>query len=87
MDGKYYDFQAAGEFTLLRDTEGLEIQVRQTPVPTATPDRRFLQRPDVVRERQHGGRGADRRAPHLVSTEARRAAAASVLPGRKAGGA
>lgn len=37
VDGKYYDFQAAGEFTLLRDTEGLEIQVRQTPVPTATP--------------------------------------------------
>jgi FtsP/CotA-like multicopper oxidase with cupredoxin domain len=37
VDGKYYDFQAAGEFTLLRDTEGLEIQIRQTPVPTATP--------------------------------------------------
>ncbi len=37
VDGKYYDFQAVGEFTLLRDTEGLEIQVRQTPVPTATP--------------------------------------------------
>lgn len=37
VDGKYYDFQAAGEFTLLRDLEGLEIQVRQTPVPTATP--------------------------------------------------
>jgi FtsP/CotA-like multicopper oxidase with cupredoxin domain len=37
VDGHYYDFQSAGEFTLLRDTEGLEIQVRQTPVPTATP--------------------------------------------------
>jgi hypothetical protein len=37
VDGKYYDFQAVGEFTLLRDTEGLEIQVRQTPVPTAAP--------------------------------------------------
>jgi FtsP/CotA-like multicopper oxidase with cupredoxin domain len=37
VDGKYYDFQAAGEFVLLRDTEGLEIQVRQTPVPTANP--------------------------------------------------
>jgi FtsP/CotA-like multicopper oxidase with cupredoxin domain len=38
VDGKYYDFQAAGEFTLLRDDERrLEIQVRQTPVPTATP--------------------------------------------------
>jgi FtsP/CotA-like multicopper oxidase with cupredoxin domain len=37
VDGKYYDFQAVGEFTLLRDTEGLEIQARQTPVPTATP--------------------------------------------------
>jgi FtsP/CotA-like multicopper oxidase with cupredoxin domain len=38
VDGKYYDFQSVGEFTLLRDVEyGLEIQVRQTPVPTATP--------------------------------------------------
>lgn len=37
VDGTYYDFQAAGEFTLLRDAEGLEIQVRQTPVPSATP--------------------------------------------------
>lgn len=37
VDGHYYDFQAAGEFTLLRDAEGLEIQTRQTPVPTATP--------------------------------------------------
>jgi FtsP/CotA-like multicopper oxidase with cupredoxin domain len=37
VDGTYYDFQAAGEFTLLRDTDGLEIQVRQTPVPSATP--------------------------------------------------
>lgn len=37
VDGKYYDFQAVGEFTLLRDAEGLEIQVRQTPSPTATP--------------------------------------------------
>jgi FtsP/CotA-like multicopper oxidase with cupredoxin domain len=37
VDGKSYDFQAVGEFTLLRDTEGLEIQVRQTPVPTAAP--------------------------------------------------
>jgi hypothetical protein len=37
VDGKLYDFQAVGEFTLLRDADGLEIQVRQTPVPTATP--------------------------------------------------
>lgn len=37
VDGRYYDFQAVGEFTLLRDEEGLEIQARQTPVPTATP--------------------------------------------------
>lgn len=37
VDGKYYDFQAVGEFTLLRDAEGLEIQARQTPVPTANP--------------------------------------------------
>lgn len=38
VDGKHYDFQAVGEFTLLRDTEeGFEIQARQTPVPTANP--------------------------------------------------
>jgi FtsP/CotA-like multicopper oxidase with cupredoxin domain len=38
VDGKYYDFQSAGEFTLLRDLEtGLEIQVRQTPVRAANP--------------------------------------------------
>jgi FtsP/CotA-like multicopper oxidase with cupredoxin domain len=37
VDGTYYDFQAAGEFTLLRDTAGFEVQARQTPVPSATP--------------------------------------------------
>lgn len=38
VDGKSYDFQAVGEFTLLRDREdGLEIQTRQTPVETANP--------------------------------------------------
>ena len=38
VDGKRYDFQAAGEFTLLRDPEnGLEIQARQTPVLAANP--------------------------------------------------
>jgi FtsP/CotA-like multicopper oxidase with cupredoxin domain len=38
VDGTYYDFQAVGEFTLLHDVEdGMEIQVRQTPVETATP--------------------------------------------------
>ena len=38
VDGKNYDFQGVGEFTLLRDTEeGLEIQARQTPVPSANP--------------------------------------------------
>lgn len=37
VDGKSYDFQQAGEFTLLRDPEAFEIQVRQTPVATATP--------------------------------------------------
>jgi hypothetical protein len=36
VDGVHYDFQAAGEFTLLRDA-GLELQARQTPVPTAAP--------------------------------------------------
>ena len=37
VDGKNYDFQGAGEFTLLRDREGMEIQVRHWPVETATP--------------------------------------------------
>ncbi|MFN0141195.1 MAG: Ig-like domain repeat protein [Pyrinomonadaceae bacterium] len=38
VDGKSYDFQAVGEFTLLRDREnGLEIQARQTPLETANP--------------------------------------------------
>ena len=37
VDGKRYDFQAVGEFTLLRDREGIEIQTRQTPVQTANP--------------------------------------------------
>ncbi len=37
VDGNYYDFQAVGEFTALRGDEGLEIQVRQSPVPTAMP--------------------------------------------------
>lgn len=35
VDGTRYDFQAAGEFILLRDREGLEVQTRQTPVLTA----------------------------------------------------
>jgi hypothetical protein len=46
VDGVHYDFQGAGEFTALRGKEfergeelergkGLEIQTRQTPVPTA----------------------------------------------------
>jgi FtsP/CotA-like multicopper oxidase with cupredoxin domain len=38
VDGNRYDFQAVGEFVLLRDPEsGLEIQARQTPVVTANP--------------------------------------------------
>lgn len=36
VDGKRFDFQAAGEFTLLRG-EDMELQARQTPVPTAAP--------------------------------------------------
>ncbi|MEK6304394.1 MAG: multicopper oxidase domain-containing protein [Acidobacteriota bacterium] len=36
VDGKSYDFQAAGEFTLLMDEE-FEVQARQTPVLTANP--------------------------------------------------
>ena len=37
VNGTAFDFQAVGEFTLLRDGAGMEIQVRQTPVPTAPP--------------------------------------------------
>ena len=37
VDGKRYDFQAVGEFTLLRDLEGMEIQTRQWPIATANP--------------------------------------------------
>jgi FtsP/CotA-like multicopper oxidase with cupredoxin domain len=37
VDGKKYDFQAVGEFTLLRDRDGMEIQTRQTPVATQNP--------------------------------------------------
>ncbi len=36
VTGINYDFQAAGEFTLLRG-ENLEIQARQVPVPSMTP--------------------------------------------------
>lgn len=34
VDGVHYDFQSAGEFVSLRDTDGLEIQTRQTPIAT-----------------------------------------------------
>jgi hypothetical protein len=36
VSGENYDFHSAGEFTLLRDGD-MEIQVRQTPVPSASP--------------------------------------------------
>jgi hypothetical protein len=36
IDGVQYDFQSAGEFVLLRDL-GLELQVRQTAIPTDGP--------------------------------------------------
>ena len=38
VEGIRYDFQAVGEFILLRDREdGIEIQARQTPVLSANP--------------------------------------------------
>jgi len=37
VDSRRYDFQAVGEFTLLRDDEGMEVQARQTPVEAANP--------------------------------------------------
>lgn len=36
VSGQNYDFHSAGEFTLLRDGD-MEIQARQTPVPSAPP--------------------------------------------------
>ncbi len=36
VEGVRYDFQSAGEFTLLRDGNGTDIQVRQSPVQTVT---------------------------------------------------
>jgi hypothetical protein len=33
-DGTLYDFQGAGEFVSLRDSDGTEIQTRQTPIST-----------------------------------------------------
>ena len=37
VNGVLYDFQAVGEFTLLRDGNRMEVQVRQWPVVTANP--------------------------------------------------
>jgi len=37
VDGTSYDFQGVGEFTLLRDGGKMEVQARQTPVPSANP--------------------------------------------------
>lgn len=37
VDGTHYDFQGAGEFTLLHDGSAMEIQVRQTPISGASP--------------------------------------------------
>ncbi|MBI4809135.1 MAG: cadherin domain-containing protein [Nitrosomonadales bacterium] len=37
VDRLHYDFQSAGEFVALRGANGLEIQLRQTPVSTAAP--------------------------------------------------
>jgi hypothetical protein len=33
----YYNFQAAGEFVALLDSDGTQIQTRQTPIPTLAP--------------------------------------------------
>lgn len=34
VNGIHYDFQGAGEFVVLRDYDGLEIQTRQSPIAT-----------------------------------------------------
>ena len=36
VDGTNYDFQSAGEFTVLKDGNWMEIQTRQTPVSTTS---------------------------------------------------
>jgi subtilisin family serine protease len=36
VTGLHYDFQDGGEFVALSDGSGMQIQTRQTPVPTAT---------------------------------------------------
>jgi len=35
-NNKVYNFQGAGEYVTLRDSDGTEIQTRETPVPTAS---------------------------------------------------
>jgi hypothetical protein len=37
VDNVHYDFQSAGEFIVLRDADGLQIQTRQSPVATSGP--------------------------------------------------
>lgn len=37
VDGLLYNFQSAGEFVYLRDSDGLEIQTRQVPISTSAP--------------------------------------------------
>lgn len=34
VNGVHYDFQGAGEFTVLRDYDGLQVQTRQEPIAT-----------------------------------------------------
>ncbi len=47
VDGNRYDFQSVGEFVLMRQPDGLEIQTRQAPIPTTletaamSPERRL----------------------------------------------
>jgi len=37
VDGTIYDFQGAGEYVALQDTDGTEVQVRQSPIAGAAP--------------------------------------------------
>jgi len=37
VDGTIYDFQGAGEYVALLDTDGTEVQVRQSPIAGAAP--------------------------------------------------
>jgi len=65
-DGKSYDFQAAGEFTLLRDRDGMEIQTRQNARADAASGHRPQHWSDRMREPEHRRCSPRGFAPNLL---------------------